>query len=71
MAINSESLYNSCRMNSNIRNNWASNIVNPDKTMQSASEPSLSGVASTSISANEAAKTIMPKWKNIENASNR
>ena len=61
MAINSESLRNGC----------ASNIVNPDKTMHSASASSLSDVASTSISANEAAETIVPEWKNIENASNR
>ena len=58
-------------MNSYIRNGWASNIVNPDKTMHSASVPLLSDVASTSISANEASETIVPEWKNIENVSNR
>ena len=50
MAINSESLCNSCR--------WASNIINPDKTMHSASAPSLSDVASISISANEATEIV-------------
>ena len=68
MAIDLESLCNSCRVNSYIRNSWASDIINPDK-MHSASAPSLSEVASTS--ANEAAETIMPEWKNIKNTLNR
>ena len=58
MVINSELLCNSCRMNSYIRNGWASNIINPDKTMHSASVPSLSGVTCTSISTNEAAEIL-------------
>ena len=71
MAINSESFCNSRRMNSYISNGWISNIIHPDKTMHSASAPSLSDIVSISISANDAAETIMPEWKNIENALNR
>ena len=71
MAINSETLCNSCRMNSYIKNGWGSNRINPDKTMHSASAPSLSDVASTCISSNKAAETIVPEWKNIENTLNR
>ena len=50
-----------------IRNGWASNIINPDKTMHSGSAPSLSDIASASVSANVATETIVPEWKNIEN----
>ena len=71
MAINSESLRNSCRVNSYIRNGWASNIINPQKALHFAAAPLLSDVASTSISTNEAAETIVPKWKSIENTLNR
>ena len=69
--INPESLCNSCRVNSYIRNDRASDIINSDKTKLSASAPLLSDIASTSVSANEATKTIVPEWKNIENALNR
>ena len=67
MAINSETLCNFCRINPYIRNGWASNRMNPDKTMHCASAPSLSDVASTYISANEGAETTVLEWKNIEN----
>ena len=72
MAIDSELLCKSCRINSYyIRNDWANNTINPDKTMHSASAASLNDVASRSTSVNEAAKTIVLEWKSIENALNR
>ena len=48
-----------------------SDIINPDKTLHSSSASSLSCVPFTSISANEAAETIVAKWKDIENTSKR
>ena len=62
-------------MNLYIRNGWAGDIINPDKTQESVSVPSLSDVycgnnsfANDAASANDATETIVSEWKKIENA---